>query len=198
MLNKLLHKTKVKLVPDTAGFTLIELLIVIVIIGILAGVLIAVIDPTTQQNRARDANVRASMNKLALATAGFVSAYGRIPNETEVLSGLTGVTANGATCGTATDADCQFALSSQPLAVGGTNACGANGWGGTGANQCYYRYCGSATTGADQSGACAFTNTTTTFRLMARAWGSTNVFVYSSADSRMYLCDTAAQNCTAL
>ena len=72
------------------GFTLIELLIVIVIIGILAGVLIAVIDPQAQQNRARDATVQATINKMALAVGGFRSAYGRSPDGYEFRSLIQG------------------------------------------------------------------------------------------------------------
>ena len=62
------------------GFTLIELLIVIVIIAILAGVLIALINPAQQQNRARDASVIATMNKVALSAQGYISSYGSAPD----------------------------------------------------------------------------------------------------------------------
>ena len=50
-----------------SGFTLVELLIVIVIIGILAGVVIGVLNPVQQQNRARDASTRAQIDKMALS-----------------------------------------------------------------------------------------------------------------------------------
>lgn len=49
------------------GFTLIELLIVIVIIGILAGVVIAVMNPAEQQRRARESVVRSNTDKICLA-----------------------------------------------------------------------------------------------------------------------------------
>jgi prepilin-type N-terminal cleavage/methylation domain-containing protein len=61
-MNKL--KRKVTLLP---GFTLIELLIVIVIIGILAGVIIAVINPAQMQLKARQAVLRANTEKGCLA-----------------------------------------------------------------------------------------------------------------------------------
>ena len=63
----------------SSGFTLIELLIVIAIIGILAAVLIAVINPVAQQNKARDAGTAATMNKIILAINSFQSAYSRYP-----------------------------------------------------------------------------------------------------------------------
>ena len=47
------------------GFTLIELLIVIVVIGVLAGLVIVILNPTLQRNRARDSVVLATMNKIA-------------------------------------------------------------------------------------------------------------------------------------
>lgn len=49
------------------GFTLIELLIVIVIIGILAGVLITVLDPAAQQRKAREAALRTNVEKACMA-----------------------------------------------------------------------------------------------------------------------------------
>lgn len=61
------------------GFTLIELLIVIVIIGILAGVVLQILDPARQQDRAKDGVTRATMNKIALSLGSVHSAYGSYP-----------------------------------------------------------------------------------------------------------------------
>ena len=47
------------------GFTLIELLIVIAVIGVLVGLVIVILNPTLQRNRARDSVVLATMNKIA-------------------------------------------------------------------------------------------------------------------------------------
>lgn len=80
------------------GFTLIELLIVIVIIGILAGVVLQILNPARQQNRARDGVTRASMNKVALSVGAVMSAYGRYPAGTEVLAELDNAVAGGGTC----------------------------------------------------------------------------------------------------
>lgn len=126
------------------GFTLIELLIVIVIIGILAGVLISVINPSQQSNRAKDAGVQASLNKVALGTEGFVSAYGRSPTGAEFIGGLQNVTAapiSGAGCG-ATDEFCMYSVTGNDLPNGSatTGGCGSNGYSGTGTGQCYFRY----------------------------------------------------------
>ncbi|HSX39432.1 MAG TPA: type II secretion system protein [Candidatus Saccharimonadales bacterium] len=59
----------------SAGFTLIELLVVIVIIGILAGVVLTVIDPSGQQKKAREAVMRTTVEKgcLALVACGQTS-----------------------------------------------------------------------------------------------------------------------------
>ena len=64
-----------KIRASASGFTLIELLIVIVIIGILAGVLLTVIDPARQQRKAREAVLRTNVEKgcLALFACGVTS-----------------------------------------------------------------------------------------------------------------------------
>src|SRR3989344_3503693 len=166
------------------GFTLIELLIVIVIIGILAGVLIAVIDPGAQQNRARDANVQATMNKTALASEAFNSAYGRTPEGDEFINALgTVACVPGGVCktGTATfgcraaDVFCMFEVSGNVLPV----TCG-NSYTGTGANPCYYRY---EKTGAG------------TFQLYAKSFGLPNtVFGYNNAEGRLEECTVNGNN----
>lgn len=48
------------------GFTIIELLIVIVIIGILAGIVLVVINPAKQQRKASESILKANTNKLCL------------------------------------------------------------------------------------------------------------------------------------
>src|SRR3989344_7984239 len=64
---KSLRKMRTFFGPNDVGFTLVELLIVIVIIGILAGVVIGVLNPVQQQNRARDGTLRSAISKAALA-----------------------------------------------------------------------------------------------------------------------------------
>lgn len=122
------------------GFTLIELLIVIVIIGILAGVLISVIDPTAQQNRARDAGIEASISKVALATEGYISAYGEAPDEVQFLGQFKTDTVrdSGNTCASVGGFVCHFEVTGNQLPA----TCAGNGYAGTGTGQCYFRYVG--------------------------------------------------------
>lgn len=126
------------------GFTLIELLIVIVLIGILAAVLITVIDPSRQQNQANDGTVVAMINKVILSAESFNSSYGRVGNEAEFFGSLefNATQANGTACTVAgsPDNECLFSISGIDL----PQACDSNGWtnrlGGT--DQCYFRYQG--------------------------------------------------------
>jgi len=69
------------------GFTLIELLIVISIIGILAGVVIGVINPQRQQAIARDAVTQTTMNKFAEGIEAYYSANGTYPTQEMLASG---------------------------------------------------------------------------------------------------------------
>jgi prepilin-type N-terminal cleavage/methylation domain-containing protein len=157
------------------GFTLVELLIVIVIIGILAGVLIAVVNPIEQQNKARDATVKAAMNKIALSIKGNVSAYGRVPDGAGVIAGLSNVSvatgAGGANDCTTDDVYCLFDINGADLA----SNCGATLYSGhndTGGNDCSYMYYATnGITGID-------------FRLVAKSWGSSYLFVYESLGGR--------------
>ena len=148
------------------GFTLIELLIVIVIIGILAGVLIALIDPAQQQNRARDAGVKAAINKVALATQGYISAYGYAPDGMQFIGSLDNASVHSA-C-TATDSTCAFDVVGNPLPEG---RCTAAGWWGTTVNQgsdCYYYYARDALANDDSR-----------FTLVAQSYGiQDTVFVF--------------------
>lgn len=74
------------------GFTLIELLIVIVIIGILAGILISVINPAKQQLKARDGVLVATLNKIVLEIKAFansdVTGSGNYPTCNQLVNNL--------------------------------------------------------------------------------------------------------------
>jgi len=60
------------------GFTLIELLIVIVLIGILSGILLAVIQPGAQRARANEAVMNENLNKLVMAVQACINARANI------------------------------------------------------------------------------------------------------------------------
>lgn len=167
------------------GFTLIELLIVIVIIGILAGVLIAVIDPAAQQNRARDANVQATINKMALAVGGFRSAYGRSPDGFEFRSLIQGFAlgtgpANHCTAG---NNICHFTMTTIPL-LSACNASPNNYYGSITAstNACNWRY--------EKNGV-------NDWWIYAKSYGINNgVFKYDSTTSEIKQCtDTNVGTC---
>jgi prepilin-type N-terminal cleavage/methylation domain-containing protein len=131
-----------------SGFTLVELLIVIVIIGILAGVVIGVLNPVQQQNRARDASIRAQIDKMALSGKSlYVSSprnTNRAPTGGEFINGI-GNGADTAGCLAQNDATatttCTFDLTGLTLAA--TCAAHPADYSGTGAaatNQCQFGY----------------------------------------------------------
>ncbi len=63
------------------GFTVVELLIVIATIGILAGVLIAVINPQSQQEYAEDGVLRQNLSDTLYALETYYSAERSYPAE---------------------------------------------------------------------------------------------------------------------
>ena len=67
----------------TYGFTLIELLIVISIIGIMAVVLIGVLNPDRQRNRASEVVNAEAVRKVGSAVEAFTSANGAYPATTD-------------------------------------------------------------------------------------------------------------------
>ena len=114
------------------GFTLIELLIVIVIIGILSGVLIAVINPVRQQNRSRNATIKASLNKAAFGISTARAGLGRLPSNSDLTEELENITlVDGACIESTTALECQFNVSGTVL----PRTC-ANGYSTDGDTQC--------------------------------------------------------------
>lgn len=157
------------------GFTLVELLIVIVIIGLLAGVLVSIINPEKQQNRAKDAGVQATISKVALSTEGFISAYGEVPEGDEFLDSLNNATVApeaAFTCA-AGDYDCTFQVVGNSLPLG---ECDTNGYMNTSADStnCYFYYDGNADGDDDP--------TTPVFAIYGASHGITDTtFVYDSS-----------------
>ena len=71
MQRNLPHKPPVS--SNQKGFTLIELLIVIVIIGILSGVLLSVVNPVKQQQKAHETVMRSNLDKIRMAFLACVN-----------------------------------------------------------------------------------------------------------------------------
>jgi len=68
---------------SSSGFTLIEVLMVIALIGILAGVVISVINPTKTQSIARDGIRKENLAKLASAVEAYRQAEGKYPTNAQ-------------------------------------------------------------------------------------------------------------------
>ncbi len=154
MLNKKIFRLHLK---NSHGFTLIELLLVIVIIGILAGTIITLINPIQQQNRAKDANVKSALSKIALATQSFISAYGTIPKDTEFILALNAATGTGCSDG---DYTCSFSIGGVEMPTG----CGTGSYS---TSPCLLKYVGNISN--------------KTFTLYAKSFGlSTGVFSFTN------------------
>jgi len=95
---------------NNKAFTLIELLIVVSVIGILAAVLIAVINPERQRNRATEVANGEAVRKVATAVEAFTSANGSYPANKDCNTGA------------GNDATCSGYLSSWPAGVTYVNA----------------------------------------------------------------------------
>lgn len=96
------------------GFTLVELLIVIALIGVLAAVVLAAINPLEQANRARDTRFRADAAQLLAAIDRYFPVKEEFP---------------WVTAGAVTSNDSALAFSSahqQPVGICGVN-CSADG-----------------------------------------------------------------------
>jgi prepilin-type N-terminal cleavage/methylation domain-containing protein len=120
------------------GFTLIELLVVIVILGILAGILITVLNPVRQQNRSRNATVRSGIGKVAYGLNSVLSATGTLPTEDQVLVELQNLAL--ASGDTATAADPAINLRFNVPGVALPKTCGATAvYEGGGTTQCVFR-----------------------------------------------------------
>jgi prepilin-type N-terminal cleavage/methylation domain-containing protein len=63
------------------GFTLIELLIVIGVLGVLASVLVVIINPVTQFQKARDAKRKSELAQLAKAMEVYYNDHGKYPDD---------------------------------------------------------------------------------------------------------------------
>jgi general secretion pathway protein G len=64
----------------SAGFTLIELLVVIVILGILAAVVLVLVDPVKRIGEARDAGRRQAIGQIRVALDEYYTKHGYFPD----------------------------------------------------------------------------------------------------------------------
>ncbi len=130
--------------PTNNAFTMIEMLVVITLIGILTGILVVIINPSEKQSMAHDGVSAAMMNKIVLATEGFISAYNRFPDEEEFMHTMDADTVElfGSECYyvLTPDNECLFSIEGTSL----PESCDLSFWAGSSGDeqQCNYRYQG--------------------------------------------------------
>ena len=167
-------------IKSLKAFTLIELLVVITIIGILAAVVVSIIDPEGKQNMAHDGVSKSIMNKVVLSTEGFISAYNNAPDETEFIYNLE-ITVNelfGSECSYAfvPDNECLFTVTGSKL----PETCDLSFWRGNAleTQPCSFRYIGGIQGDPGR------------FRIYVKSMGLTNeLFVYDNMEGgKIYHC----------
>lgn len=134
-MSKLIKKSsQLKNSAKNSGFTLIELLVVIAIIGILSGILITTIDPVKQQNRSRNASIRAAISKAGHAVNVTKAATGSLPSGAQLGQELENISFQ-TPCTSTSLLDCKFSVSGTSL----PKICGSDYVipTSTGTSQCY-------------------------------------------------------------
>ncbi len=103
------------------GFTLVELLIVIALLGVIATIVIAAINPIEQANRASDAGMKADASQLISAVERYYTTHGQFPWQ------ATSCTTNGGTfCDPVDGADAPLTfLTADDPSIGLCGAAGA-------------------------------------------------------------------------
>jgi len=137
-MSKLIKKSsQLKDSAKNSGFTLVELLVVIAIIGILSGILITTIDPVRQQNRSRNASIRAAISKVGHAVSATKAATGSLPSGTQLGQELENIFFL-TPCTDTSSLNCKFSVSgtSLPKICGSTYVIPTS-WSAVGTNQCY-------------------------------------------------------------
>lgn len=124
------------------GLTLIELMVVIAIIGVLAGILIAVINPVRQRERAHDAGIVANTNKIVTAIGAHYAAKNRYPSCVELLE--TELSSLNLTAGDITGCDASTSPNEGYFnveAINLPNTCGEfDPYSASGTETCNFRY----------------------------------------------------------
>ncbi len=165
---------------------------VVAVIGVLAGVTVAVINPQAQRNRVNDANIQAFLIKSALTVDKYIALNGVVPNATEFFDGMVNVArhSSGAGCDGGHPTYpyiCIFSVNNYRLPSNCHSTGGVyNRYTGTGNVSCNIRYEG--------------TSGTANYYIYAKSTGKPNtVFRYNGSAGVIETCDATLPptNCVA-
>lgn len=117
------------------AFTLVEILVVLVIISIMTGILLTVVDPIRQRQRAQDGTTVATVNKIVSAAEAYFSVYGTYPNCLDLITNEIRNATSPTDCSAGTPNQGAFAVNSVVL----PDLCDATGY-AAGTVECKFRY----------------------------------------------------------
>ena len=120
--------------------------------------------------RSRDASIKSTINKSALATSGYINAYGKVPNDEHFIKALNNVEREIG-CRDLKDNVCLYLIEGYKL----NNTCNESNWAGKGNHDCFYRYEGS--------------NEDLHYKLWAKSSNKDILYMFDSSEGGMLNCD---------
>jgi type II secretory pathway pseudopilin PulG len=121
------------------SFTLIEMLIVLAMITVILGVLVSMLNPKAQFDKARDRTIEGVMAKMVLAINSYRNVYDAFPDYNKFVESGNEIEGTEIDTGDGTSDAESFVVFTVP-GVSNPSSCTGNNWSGDGTDQCYFYY----------------------------------------------------------